>query len=549
LIRGSKKKITNHGTVLKISNLTDNWTREKIESIFYDLLRLESPFSEEKNKKDFIIDFKLNGNTFVREKLVDKNLKEIFDSAPIRVTEGEFDEKTVSFILNGKKKQLTISDLKANKAFKDRFISLDGNLKRKPECGPFKFEFYVYDLTSQAPPKYKLDRLAKEIVKENRIYLYRDGIRVFPYGDEDDDWLGIDVERGVSRAGFHLSNDQTVGRIKISYENNPKLKDKTNREGLLEIGNSYEDFRVIIKAILSYLHAEYKKYKLSLERKDKNLLVKSDEVLNELKESIEHINEKNLSKAQNVLAHALRRYQIEKKYLVDRAETSEDLAAVGLAVEIASHDLMMMISRATNSLDDIIKIVMTTDYDEETLKTSLETLRGQISFVESQIEGIQPIFKSSKRRSKDFRIKDIITKIQKYFLGDIEKNKIKVEIDTEGSPLIIRSNEAILLQIFINLFDNAIYWLSKSDASKKEIKIILNGDKLELIFSDNGPGVRDDDVDFIFQPFFSTKGIEGRGLGLYITDQLLQRYDHTIEYMLSKKILKGANFLIKFNNE
>lgn len=547
IVRGIKKNITNHGTVLKISYLTDNWTRDKIENIFYDLLRLESPFTEEKNKKDFIIDFKLNGKTFVREKMRDKNLNEIFDSAPIRVTDGMFDGKKISFTLNGRQRRLTISDLKSNKAFKDRLIDVDGKLKRVPACGPFEFEFYVYDLTVEASPKYKLDKDAKKIVKANRIYLYRDGIRVFPYGDQDDDWLGIDVERGISRAGFHLSNDQTVGRINISNEYNPKLKDKTNREGLLEIGNSYEDFRVIIKSILSYLHSEYKKYKLSLERKDKNLLVKSDEVLSELKESIEHLADNKVVKAKNVLAHALRRYEIEKKYLVERAEISEDLAAVGLAVEIASHDLMMMISRATNSVDDIIKTVITSNYDEEILKTNLETLRGQISFIESQIEGIQPIFKSSKRRSKDFRIKDVITKIQKYFLGDIGKNKIKVKIEAEGSPLVVRSNEAILLQIFINLFDNSIYWLSKSDVTNKEIKIILNGNKLELIFSDNGPGVREDDVDFIFEPFFSTKGIEGRGLGLYITDQLLQRYDHTIEYMLKKKILPGANFLIRFN--
>ncbi len=234
VLRGIKKRRTSHGTLLKISHLTNSWTKDKIENIFYDVLRLESPFSEVKS--DFIIDFKLNDKPFVREKLVDKNLNDIFESAPIRATDGKFDNEQIFFSLNGNKKQLSIKDLKNNKSFRDRFINTNGKWKRTPECGPFEFEFYVYDLTSQAPPKYKLDQEAKQIVKENRIYLYRDGIRVFPYGDPDDDWLGIDVLRGTSRAGFHLSNDQTIGRIKISNENNPKLKDKTNREGLLEIG-------------------------------------------------------------------------------------------------------------------------------------------------------------------------------------------------------------------------------------------------------------------------------------------------------------------------
>ena len=69
-----------------------------------------------------------------------------------------------------------------------------------------------------------------------------------------------------------------------------------------------------------------------------------------------------------------------------------------------------------------------------------------------------------------------------------------------------------------------------------------------MIFSDNGPGVDKEDAPYIFEPFYSGKGEEGRGLGLYIARQLLERNDYSIELarLKSEKILPGANFVVNF---
>lgn len=54
-----------------------------------------------------------------------------------------------------------------------------------------------------------------------------------------------------------FSNDQVVGYVDISYSGNPNLKDKTNREGLLEVGESYSDFLSIIQIFLQYIKVYY----------------------------------------------------------------------------------------------------------------------------------------------------------------------------------------------------------------------------------------------------------------------------------------------------
>ena len=67
--------------------------------------------------------------------------------------------------------------------------------------------------------------------------------------------------RGTISAGAFFSNDQLVGRIQISKEKNPHLKDKTNREGLIEEDNYTSDFIAVISSFLSYLRVvDYKRY-------------------------------------------------------------------------------------------------------------------------------------------------------------------------------------------------------------------------------------------------------------------------------------------------
>ena len=83
--------------------------------------------------------------------------------------------------------------------------------------------------------------------------------------------------------------------------------------------------------------------------------------------------------------------------------------------------------------------------------------------------------------------------------------------------------------------------------AEKQITITLDGNNQQVIFSDNGPGIRDDDKPFIFEAFYSGKE-DGRGLGLYIARQLLQRMGYSISLaeIDSEKVLPGANFVINF---
>ena len=184
------------------------------------------------------------------------------------------------------------------------------------------------------------------------------------------------------------------------------------------------------------------------------------------------------------------------------------------------------------------------------MQQRLTLIRGNLSMVETLMKDIQLLFPSTKSRTKNINVKEIIDKVSRLYKRAFNDYKIYVDFEVTEQPLIVKTTDAVLLQVFINLFDNSLYWL-KTINIERHIKISIDGNNRRLIFSDNGPGIKDDDVNYIFEAFYSGKGEEGRGLGLYIARQLLDRYDYSIDLAeFSKdKVLNGANFVLEFIKE
>jgi signal transduction histidine kinase len=245
-------------------------------------------------------------------------------------------------------------------------------------------------------------------------------------------------------------------------------------------------------------------------------------------------------------------YKKEKSFLTQRAETTEDLAGIGISVETASHDIMGIMSKILANLDALISDLLSTGViNEDELLKDLQSIRGGLSFIAAQLKDIQLLFRSSKQRRKLVRVRDILDKVLRIYKFIFSKESIETVVNTTGSPLTVKTTDAVLLQLFLNLFDNAVFWLLQTENNNKKIEITLNGNNGKMIFADNGPGINEEDLPYIFEPFYSGKGEEGRGLGLYIARQLLERHDFSIEVITveSEKILHGANFVINFYNE
>ena len=115
------------------------------------------------------------------------------------------------------------------------------------ECGPFSLSFgYMQGVASDSlvPPAEHI-RLKRKLDRHGGLYIYRDGIRVQPYGDSDYDWLDIERNRTLSAGYYIYSYRRMLGVIELSQDKNGKLTEKAGREGFRE-NRAYRQFRSIL---------------------------------------------------------------------------------------------------------------------------------------------------------------------------------------------------------------------------------------------------------------------------------------------------------------
>ena len=540
------------------------WNKQVFDAIADDVSKMQPIFTIALDKKeDASVKFDIG---FVRnEKPLPDNCKKNIDElkglletkSVLRITNGHYDvsKREFSYVLNGEPCVRSFDELReyASKQFRRE------NAERYPNCGSFGFSFFVFDLRAdrndEEGAKRYLDPKALKLVRDHRIYLYRDGVRVYPYGDPDDDWLSIEVLRGTKKAGDYLSNDQVVGYVEITYEGNPELKDKTSREGLVQDGVAVADFIATIQMFLKFLRQEpYARYQIRVqkrreqkERKEK----KSSAQIRELLDYAEKTQDKKIAKLAQSIQTAVER---EQRVAAKQIETIEDLAGVGLSVEVSSHDIMAVMGRLNDAFDQLERSKPQGGFNPPDLPDDLRRIRGMLAFVENQLRNMQTLFRSSHQRPHAINVKELLEKVIRIYSDAFRRNSIKVAIEEDGLPLRVKCTDAVLMQVFINLLDNSLYWLTVNVLRKgesRQIKIVLDGDNSKIIYADNGPGIAEENRAYVFEPFFSTKE-EGRGLGLYIARQLLMRSDFAIDFSTRREQLfpgMGAAFTVDFKPE
>ena len=551
------------GTVIKIEELKGTWSQNVIEKLVKDISNLTDPVSRITGRgtvADFHISIVCNGESQTVDEENAEYLKRLIEDKSVLKIDGEYNSQKNAFIFTeGESKNLETEvklndpNIKALWIWRQRFKEKKGGNKEDEyyECGNFQFHFYIFDFSRGITGKHELNQQEKNMLKEHRIYLYRDGVRVYPYGDPDDDWLNIDITRGTGRAGDFFSNDQIIGWIDVSQQGNPDLRDKTNREGLIDKGNATKDFMFLIPTFLSYIKQHpYSRYEQNKRDRGVTQIISNEVVakhLYDLKLSLKKRKDKIGSRQVNKIE---KEYKREREHLIQRAEITEDLAGVGMSVEMTSHDIMLMIGRADHIGKEISKL--SRKFGDHEIQQQADMLVGVLSQVTDGMQDVQSLFKSAKRRRKKLKIEPLVDKIFDLYKGLLMKKGIHYEKEVSaGSPLVGDTTDGVVMQVLINLFDNAVYWLDTVDRKHKKLKVVVDGSQGRLIFSDNGPDIDKEDLPYIFDPFYSGKGQEGRGLGLYIAKQLLERHEYSISVSERKKekILPGASFVINFLKE
>jgi len=542
------KEYDDTGIILEITDLKYQWSEQNIKNLSGALKRMKSPF---KNINDFQVSLNFYDCPSEFSAYENLELSDILNKAHYKLygivdKTGQLDFEYESN-LPGQDKQFRKDQMNL------REFGNVADIQDPFECGGFIINFYHYNKTLDK----KSGFVKKDIDELSGVSVFRDGIRILPYGEKGNDWLGLDNQR-VQDTSF-IGNDTIIGLVEIDQVENPNLIDKANREGLIE-NKSYIHFKTLVFACVDFLYKEKLKDKSKedkLKKEKKDISQKFLAVKKTLEKTAEEILSKNPNLEDEVINNfkktidSIADLQTHFNEAVEDLETSNKrlfhLAGTGLAAERFTHEFSRLVSGANDSLLRLRNLI---DIKVPKVKKEIDTIYGALEALRNDIKLLGPVFYIKKvAQEKELDLEEIISNSLLLMESSLNKASIKVEI--LGSNFKTKMREGSCMQIFVNLLDNSVYWLSKkTETDKRLIKIILESRTKSIYFTDNGPGVVARYREKIFEPFFSMKGETGRGLGLYIAKEILEEIKGDI-FLINKDdfpgLMEGASFKLVFS--
>lgn len=218
--------------------------------------------------------------------------------------------------------------------------------------------------------------------------------------------------------------------------------------------------------------------------------------------------------------------------------TYRDLSALGLATELTDHEFNSVYAKIKEGLNKLSKALVTTR-----LVPILNNVSTGFKSLEKLHERMSPLYRQSRNRKVEINMRTYIDNLLEFFSSDIHRYNVKIHNNIPEN-FIVREAEVVFFTPFINIISNALYWMLNKDT--KEIHFYVSKDKSRLYIQDTGPGINIRDIERVFDPFFSKK-TNGRGLGLFLSKDILNSKGHDLSLEIDNNQSSGACFYIEFN--
>lgn len=559
------------GTTLIISDLYEGWSDSAILRAYRyteDLL-IPEPLSRERREWDNTRQDPGFKASFYRErvsdatKVVDEEIA-FYDHA-LAVIEGYIDDEGNAFWRFSSNK-LGVPTTEYKQIGKDR--DDDTTPYEYARSIHFKVYYFIYEASLIPRPLFSyIKNLGSEM---GGIRLYRNGFRVPPYGEKNNDWVGLDESVRRKTFLFPHQNQSFFGFVEIDDASAELFEETSSREGVIENEAFAEIKDFVYRAITTACTevAALRKRKQTANQKDwekKTPDQKVNEGLDELSNLIgsegdsqqsssqqesEEERKKHYQRVYEKIKEGQREQEARTEKLQDEINMLRVLAGLGLAIGEFIHEIKYYFPGFSAEIDNL-KEVLSDNPDAlsriDTLESNLMAMKSYTSFFGTTIAN------NASRKLEPVNLKEEINDFKKVIQRDCDKAGIIVEDNRETLPVLIADMKTVPMHrsewasIFFNLYTNAKKAIKKSSNSGNGcILIELEQQEKDIIldFSDNGCGVDPNIRDRIFDPFVTTTSASsqgrpdeeiytGTGLGLSILHDIINSYDGQI-YLLDE---------------
>jgi signal transduction histidine kinase len=505
------------GTQITISELRTDWTRGEVRRLQRQITSVSSPFHE---PSGFEARLEARGEEGWIADIPD--VAAILTRAIWRFSfsldDGVFDwkyefRKIPGLKLEGRQKETKGDKLKLPPAAGDSRHEgkVIADATTTNGIGAVSGEFYVYDRDREVLKRLSDVQLLADYLDDNGgIRIYRDGMRVYNYGEPGDDWLGLDLRR-VNAPTRGISRNIILGAVHLSLQDSTALVEKTNREGFVEDAAT-DRLRRIVLGALAMLESERQIDKdnirsLTASASDPES-AKIQKPINELRSALD----------KQGLAKSFEPYvaKIEHDYQ-SMQETLLSAGMSGLNLAVIFHE----VERGVRALHQVIVDGKTPDEAERQARDLMHLLDG---------------FSTLLRR--DSRLKHSARKLieasRRFSLLRLRHHRIDLVaplLDGSTQGFESKFSFSLVLGALNNLIDNSLYWMRvrwpdlppEGEPSPRRLYIGASDDFEEgpaVVVADTGTGFQDD-PERVVRPFFTRKP-SGMGLGMYYANLAME---------------------------
>ena len=548
------------GTELKISGLRQSWTLEELEDLHQELSILTSPFTKT-DEFQIVLSTDVEGvvsgpvdSPFMETAEVHLMLAFDGKSAKYSVSHrGSNVENSESQNIDDKNVLQNVGEIPwANIASEE--IRPPTAKARNPVLGPARVELLFYPRKSELlrGTGLSLGDLRSFLDRNAGVKIYRDGIRVRPYGDplsSESDWLGLSDRKlrnpaGAGREDFRVGANQVVGAVFISRDENKDLTDSASREGLVH-EEAFFQLRSLALYGISLLETEYHRlFVLTRESRAKNdqnpkegvrnlgkVLKRLDVELGVVADEMPRKTRRAVSVAREHVESA--RVQIMEtsasiEELVSQATVSRGLATIGIAAAVFGHETQ-------SAIDQFIGANSTAGRLLELDPPEIQSATGEVAKAKKYAAQVAAWGSFAlkrvgrdKRRRRKLHVERIVDQVVKDIRPVMVSAGIEIEFVAESvvGRVFAMDVEAIAVNLLTNAYA-AVQLTSRRRRIRVEVSRWSQGPGVEVLVGDSGPGVAKRMRDQIWSPLFTTR-VDGRGrqvgtgLGLSIVNAIVQ---------------------------